>query len=48
MTEERITKIANYNKIYKSSEKRSSINKKNGREMFLRLLHGKRKEKNKM
>ena len=45
MTEERITKIANYNNIYKSSEKRSSINKTNGREMFLRLLHGKKKEK---
>ena len=45
MTEESVTQIANYNQIYKSSEKRSSINKENGREMFLRLLHGKRKEK---
>ena len=45
MTEKSVTQIANSNHIYKSSEKRSRINTENGREMFLRLLHGKRKEK---
>ena len=45
MTEKSVTQIANYNHIYKSSEKRSCINTENGREMFLRLLHSDGKEK---
>lgn len=45
MTEKSVTQIANYNHIYKSSEKRSSINAENGCEMFLRLLHSDGKEK---
>lgn len=45
MAEHTVSLTAHANHIYKSSEKRSEINSQNGREIFLRLLHGKRKEK---
>ena len=45
MAEHTVSLTAHANHIYKSSEKRSEINSQNGREIFLRLLHGKRKKK---
>ena len=45
MTEKEVQQVAHLNGIYKTSAERSAINKANGREMFLRLLHGKHENK---
>lgn len=45
MAEKEILRVAHYNGIHKTSAERSAINKANGRDIFLRLLHGKYEEK---